>query len=533
MRAPALLIVTLVPCMLAYASEAIPSHTGIEPPPIVEAADNITELPWASVGHLEVPRFGSLVNIGGIFGQYPQPPALRGSTLFIPVGTFTTSLVIVDLTDLTRPALITDYTGIKTREVVVQGNTLYSVDGYDRLSVLDITDVAHPRVLGSVSFNPSGSGSAAESVAVAGSVAYVTGGGPFLANFPALRLIDVSNPASPRPLGASSETGGADVVVRDGYAYVAAYDAGLRIYDVTSGTAPALVGTAGTLGQAGQVRLDGHFAYVLNGGYGFSLAVVDVTNPAAPVTRGAVALPQSFACDFFCQNSYFQGIAVSGHAVYVTGDHGLAAIDVTDPTRPMVMGRFAPDLYSGGVMVQGDLVVSLNSSGVDVVRIGARPVAVPMPGLDAAGHLYLDGGGSHDPDGQVVSYDWDLHSQDPQGPSYVFTGVTAALDEVAAGVYDATLVVHDDSGMASDPAALPIAVPSHADTEALAACMDRLGSVELDIAEAATGLGEIESLVPTPLGLRRSTSHYDRALGDELNRIIELLLARRVSPVGK
>lgn len=531
MRAPALFILALVPCMLAYASEALPPQTGAEPPSIAEAADDITELPWTSVGHLNVPGFGSLVNIGSIFGQYPQPPALRGSTLFIPAGTFTTSLVIVDLTDPARPALITDYTGVRTREVVVQGDILYSVDGYDRLSVLDITDVAHPRILGSVSFNPGGSGSAAASVAVAGSVAYVTGGGPFLASFPALRLIDVSNPASPRPLGASSETGGADVVVRDGYAYVAAYDAGLRIYDVTSGTAPVLVGTAGTLGQAGQVRVDGQFAYVLNGGYGFSLAIVDVTNPSAPVTRGAVALPQSFACDFYCSNSYFQGIAASGHAVYVTGHHGLAAIDVTDPTQPTVTGRFAPDSYSGGVALQGGFVVSLNRSGVDVVRLGAVPIAVAMPGLNGSGHLYLDGSGSHDPDGQVVSYDWDLRSRDPQGPSYVFTGVTAALDNVAAGVYDATLVVHDDSGMDSDPAALPIAVPSQADTEALAECRDRVGNLEQDIAEAATGLGEIEHLLRIPLGLRRSTSQYGGALGDELNRIIELLLTRRVSSV--
>jgi len=177
--------------------------------------------------------------------------------------------------------------------------------------------------------------------------------------------------------------------------------------------------------------------------------------------------------------------------------------------------------------------VSLNRTGIDVVRLGALPIAVPMPGLNGAGHLYLDGSGSHDPDGQVVSYDWDLRSRDPQGPSYVFTGVTAALDNVAAGVYDATLVVHDDSGMDSDPAALPIAVPSQADTEALAVCRDRVGSLEQDIAEAATGLGEIERLLRIPPGLRRSTSQYDGALGDELNRIIELLLTRRVSSVVK
>jgi hypothetical protein len=526
MRALGVMVATLGSCMSVFASETVS-------PPAIEPA-SLVELPWTGVGHLDVPGFGSLINIGFVAGQYPQPPTLSGSTLFVPGGTYTTSLVIVDLSDQTHPVLVTDYTGISTREVAVQGTLLYSVDGYNRFSILDISDLTHPRVLGSLSFNPSGLGAATESVAVAGSVAYVTGGGPFLANFPALQMIDVSNPASPKPLGASAESGGADVVVRDGYAYVAAYDAGLRIYDVTSGKAPTLVATAGTLGQAGQVRLAGSYAYVLNGGFEYSLTIVDVTDPAHPATVGAVAVPSSFACFDFCENSYFQGIAVSGHIVYVSGARGLLAVDVADPAHPAVTGRFAPDTYTGGAAAYGGAIVSVNAIGVDVVRLGARPVAVAMPGLDAEGHLLLDGSGSHDDDGQVVSYDWSLHAHDPQGAGYVFSGMTVSLRDVAPGVYDAALTVHDDSGMASQPAVLPVAVPSHAAEEELAACQDQLAGFEdritgldLDLQEGSAGLAEIEALLLTPPGLRHSTNHYDRALGDELNRIIEILLAHR------
>jgi hypothetical protein len=537
MRPLALLATVLVSSVSVLAGEdRVPADESAVSPPDIEPAD-LAELPWTRIGHLDIPGWGSLVNIGFISGQYPQPPTQSGSLLFVPGGNYTTSLVVVDLADAVHPALVADYTGVRTRAVAIQGTLLYSVDGYDRFSVLDISDPAHPRVLGSLQFNPTGLGAAAESVAVAGSVAYITGGGPFLGSFPALRMIDVSDPARPRALGASTEpdVGGADVVVRDGYAYVAAYAAGLKVYDVRSGTAPALVATAGTLGEAGQVRLSGPFAYVLNGGFMYSLAVVDVSDPSHPVTKGAVAIPSSFACSFYCNNSYFQGIVVSGHTVSVSGYGGLVAVDVSDPAHPSITGRFAPQQYTGGVAAWGEATVSLNRTGVDVVRLGTRPIAVASPGLDAAGHLVLDGRGSHDDDGQVVAYDWSLRSRLPQGPGYDFTGATVALEDVESGVYDTALTVHDDSGLVSEPGLMALAVPSRAEAEELADCRDHVADLLLDLEEGAAGLGEIESLVTTVPGRRQSTSHYERELGDELNRIIELLLlhrAPRTQPAG-
>src|SRR5262245_2186821 len=145
MRTLTPLVATLLVCVPLYAGEAPPSRGGPGTVPVVvEAVDDLTELPWIEVGHLAVPGFGSLINIGSVFGQYPQPPTLSGSTLFVPAGSYTTSLVIVDLADVAHPALVTDYTGITTRAVAVQGALLYSVDGYNRFQVLDISDVAHP-----------------------------------------------------------------------------------------------------------------------------------------------------------------------------------------------------------------------------------------------------------------------------------------------------------------------------------------------------------------------------------------------------
>jgi hypothetical protein len=115
------------------------------------------------------------------------------------------------------------------------------------------------------------------------------------------------------------------------YLYVAAGDAGLRIYDVGSNPdSPSLLGTLGQLdASANDVLVDGSYAYVCAG----RLYVVDVSTPASPALAGAVSLTHG---------GYGQ-MAKSGQYVFAGGyyDNGISVVDVSTPTAPREVGTYA------------------------------------------------------------------------------------------------------------------------------------------------------------------------------------------------
>jgi hypothetical protein len=77
----------------------------------------------------------------------------------------------------------------------------------------------------------------------------------------------------------------ASVVVAGRYAYVADYDAGLQIIDISNPASPTLVGTYNTSGNAWDVAIAGRNAYVSDELLG--IKIVDISNPAAPTLIGA------------------------------------------------------------------------------------------------------------------------------------------------------------------------------------------------------------------------------------------------------
>ncbi len=88
------------------------------------------------------------------------------------------------------------------------------------------------------------------------------------------------------------------VVVKDGYAYVAARDAGVRVIDVTNPSSPVEVDSIETPRARG-ITINGNYVYVAGSDSG--LVVIDVTNAASPVW---VASSSEF---------YGEGVAANGN----------------------------------------------------------------------------------------------------------------------------------------------------------------------------------------------------------------------------
>ena len=140
--------------------------------------------------------------------------------------------------------------------------------------------------------------------------------------------------------------------------YVADWQEGLQIVDVTDPLAPVLRGRAGTGSLAWRVEVVGDFAYVASGTAG--LVIVDVSDPDSPVIVGTADTSDEA-----------HGVAISG-TIALVADHetGLVAVDVSDPASPVLLdtvglGPVARDVAVSG----GHAYVAANGGGLRVVDI--------------------------------------------------------------------------------------------------------------------------------------------------------------------
>jgi hypothetical protein len=325
--------------------------------------------PYANLTITEVGRVDvslSLVNVGDVFGTYLHEVALSGDNLFVPAGD---GFFVMSVTDPANPQIRTYVSNVQSRDIVITGNTLYSVDR-SRLHVFDITNPASPQQQGlvSVSF---GSGAGAVTVAASGTTAFVTGGGPFLGSFAALQAIDVSDPFNPSLLDGSAESGGADVWIVGSTAYVAGYERGLLIYDVSDTGNLSLLSEVGTTGTAVRVIVLGDVAYILNSSSNASLAAMDVSNPSAPTFIGSIVIPSKLimGSGYYYEIPTFLGFHVSNDVAYLSAWEGIVLVDVSDLTEPAILGRAGPRRYTGGITTKNGNIIGANLDGVVILNV--------------------------------------------------------------------------------------------------------------------------------------------------------------------
>jgi hypothetical protein len=151
-----------------------------------------------------------------------------------------------------------------------------------------------------------------------------------------LRIVDVTDPSAMVELGhlmpESADQGEIynDVKVVGHYALMASDYHGVVVVDVADPAAPAIVAHIGD-GNTHTLFVDGGRAYTAT--YGPGLEIWDVADPAQPVRLGAYLIDDS---------AYLHDLFVSGNRAYLNfWDFGMAIVDVSDPTEPGLLGVFA------------------------------------------------------------------------------------------------------------------------------------------------------------------------------------------------
>ncbi|CAE7900246.1 YIPF1 [Symbiodinium necroappetens] len=247
----------------------------------------------------------------------------------------------------------------RAKSVAIVGNYAY-VAANAAFSVVDVSDPATPRIIGSVQdrfLNGS------RSVAVVGQYAYVAA-----LSGVALMVVDVSDPTLPTLAGATfiqhgklaiSRSSGAAAVAIDGdYAYVAA-GVSIQVINISNRSKPQLVmledhgqgrfeqiGTvlSNVLWGASSVVIVGKYAYVA-AIVSHSLTIVDVSDPIHPRIVGSV------------QNSTqlraATSVAVAGSYAYITAYWGsaLTVVNISDPASPRITGWAQDSLLNGSTSV--------------------------------------------------------------------------------------------------------------------------------------------------------------------------------------
>lgn len=368
-------------------------------------------------GRLVVPRLSEVV------------PGADGTTVY---GAVPEGFVTIDVTDPSDPTMLAEVTGILAEhedgplsgvfDVSVDGDRLAVggprgafLDGVKALAVYDVSDPTEPVQLAAGEI-----GHAVHNLELAGGTVYSTGHGyptgPLVAHDAAdlaerwrWSVLDVE------PAWGVLEAGYHtchDVVVRDGLAYAAFWDAGTRLLDV-AGDSPVHVGAVGGVepsalpAPGGPFELPGNAHYAApmpdrpvlavgkeagdspaserKGGPG-GIHLWDIADPAEPELLSM--LPPVRTPDGAGHTAHNFGFRGSRcYASWYAG--GVRVYDLADPTAPRDLGGFqAPEttsFWTARPIHEGFVAPSFRDPSLADSREGATLLTFPEPPAGASG----------------------------------------------------------------------------------------------------------------------------------------------------
>jgi hypothetical protein len=362
-----------------------------------------------------------------------------------------TQYTIIDASAPTAPYVLGTGATFGAQGLDAAGNLLFLATPQVDLSkqtgglyVIDTTQPQNPTVMADVF-----SGYDNSSVGVDGGLALVC------ANSLGIRILDVSTPSAPAVVGELSGTLRA-VDVSGQYAYFTQIVPGnpatvsFGVLSLVNKTSPTVVGllNLGSIGVGG-LKVAGSLVYLVAGSAG--LKIIDVSSPSSPRVI-ATALPSGGATT----------VAVSGNYAYVGTPTTLVVVDITIPSAPRILGSVttAPTALaaaSGRVYaISGRQLLTIDASNPNAPRIlssidnfGAQGVAV----VGAAVFLARPAVDHSDTGGGVYVLD----ASDPTQPQFIEQIIVPGTTRAIAA--EGTLVYAGDSASTLDVISAPLLAP--------------------------------------------------------------------------
>jgi hypothetical protein len=324
-------------------------------------------------------------------------------------------LQVLDISNLAAPTLVGMLDTQNALGIGISGSYTYIAD-VDTVRIVDISNPASPIIVRNVD-NPD------QSLAVAISGTYV-----YVATATAgIQVIDTSNPSTATIVASIDTPGRAqDIVISGSHAYVADGSSGLQVIDISNPLSPAIVGNVDTPGSGAKVAVSGPYAYVADGIGG--LVVIDVSDVAHPFIAGTSVLPRGGATD----------VAATGKFAYVLSDFGnvyggaLWAVDVSLPATPVTVGVANVGSWSSllnAITLSGSHVYVAFSLGVQVVDI-SNSVTPVHASIAASGFVAASGTYAYTYDNGTIRV---INISNPVAPAVVGTLSIPATTGAIAG----------------------------------------------------------------------------------------------------
>ncbi|MBZ0266300.1 T9SS type A sorting domain-containing protein [bacterium] len=255
--------------------------------------------------------------------------ALSGNSIFLTAGW--DDLIILNNADPTDPQPLGRYETYVAEEISIYQDYAYIIDTEHGIAIADISNPNDPVILSFIDlgFEPRG-------MHIVGDLAYMPGYNDDDAqNF---KIFDITNPLELEEVGAVHVNGNLqDVAVQGEYAYIAAYNEGLAIVELSDPTNPVVVGTYDTRTLSYGIDARDNFVYLADGASG--MRIIEVSNPINPIEIGRFDT-RRYAQDIYLYESYAI-IACEGDGMYI--------VDISDPTNPEEVYHF--DTEDWGVSV--------------------------------------------------------------------------------------------------------------------------------------------------------------------------------------
>lgn len=273
---------------------------------------------------------------------------------------------IASIADPAHPVLVGPITALTgairwVSSLEVRGELMYAATGYNNcLSVLDVSDGTHPRLLGTLAAS-----GLTYDLEVRGAYAFVA------CSTAGVRIVDVSDPTAPRL--ASTVLAGESVFGLElaGDRLFAVTGSGTTwLVDVSDPATPGVPQAMPTLEWAQHVHVRGTTGYVVYGGRVVLYDMSDVTNPVR-------------ISEIRAENSSFSGVpdmALERNTCYISLGWALQVVDVTDQQHPEFVQFLHTSGYARNAAIIGEYIhVLTDNAGVHIAaRQCVDPVVVPV-----------------------------------------------------------------------------------------------------------------------------------------------------------
>lgn len=231
-------------------------------------------------------------------------------------------------------------------KVQVSGNYAFVIRSATSANfvVLDITNPAAPIIKTTLSLNGT-----PQNIAVSGNFAYIASD----SDTQELQIINISNPLTPIQSGSYNSTGNQNasgIAVSGNTAFLARKngpDMEFLTVNVTTSTAPALIGSLELGANANDVVISGNYAFVTSDDNAQELKVISISNPAAPSLVGSLNL---------ATNTDGEAIAISGNTILMSQGTSLFTVNIAIPAVPTLLGSVS----AGGTI--NDIALALGGS---------------------------------------------------------------------------------------------------------------------------------------------------------------------------